>query len=120
MTVKIYLRAIVKDKNNCLALFDSNRDGDINDLVTEVPSGSTIIWKPDSCSGIKKIVRIIPEKAEEHPVFKSNPKKMLFCRGFKYKLEKGAEGEEKYTIACILCGNTELTVDPFIRVPPIR
>jgi len=120
MTVKSYLRAIVRRKEKCLALFDSNREGDINNLFTDVPSGGTIIWKPDCCSGIKKIVRIIPEKADVHPVFKSNPKKLLLCRGFIYRLEKGAEGEEKYTIECILCNNTKLTVDPFIRIPPVR
>jgi hypothetical protein len=117
MIVKIYLRSIVKDKKNYLVLFDSNRNGAINDLITDVQEGATIIWKLDSRSGIKSITRIY-SKAEEHPVFKSDPRKRLLCKGFKFKLEKGAEGKEKYTIECILCDNSELIIDPYIRVPP--
>lgn len=120
MTVRIYLRAIVRGNTNCLALFDSNRSGDINDLITEAEPGSTIIWKPDSCSGIKKIVRISPKKTEVHPIFTSDPKKRLLCRGFIFQLEKEARGEERYTIECILCDKKELTIDPYIRVPPVR
>jgi hypothetical protein len=120
MTVKIYLRAIVKDEENCLALFDSNRNGDINNLETGVERGATIIWKLDCCSGIKSITRIY-SKEKEHPIFKSDPRKRLLCKGFKLRLEKGAEGREKYTIECILCNkDKELIIDPFIRVPPVR
>lgn len=115
--VKIYLRSIVKDGENSLALFDSNRNGDINDLTTEVQAGATIIWKLDCCSGIKSITRIY-SKEKEHTVFKSDPRKRLLCKGFKLQLEKRAEGKEKYTIECILCDNTELIIDPYIRILP--
>jgi hypothetical protein len=115
--VKIYLRSIVKDGENSLALFDSTRKGDINDLETVVSGGTTIIWKLDCCSGIKRISRIY-SKEKEHPVFKSEPKKRFLCKEFKLQLEKGAEGKEKYTIECILRNNTELIVDPYIRIPP--
>ena len=119
MIVKIYLRSILKDGENRLALFDSNRNGDINDLTTEVQAGATIIWKLDCCSGIKSITRIY-SKEKVHTIFKSDPVKRLLCKGFKLKLEKGAGGKEKYTIECILCNNTELIIDPYIRVPPVR
>ena len=119
MMVKIYLRSILKDGENRLALFDSNRNGDINDLTTEVQAGATIIWKLDCCSGIKSITRIY-SKEKVHTIFKSDPVKRLLCIGFKFQLEKGAEGKEKYTIECILCNNTELIIDPYIRVPPVR
>lgn len=115
--VKIYLRSIVKDGENRLALFDSTRNGDINDLITEVRAGTTILWKLDCHSGIKSITRIY-SKEGEHPVFKSEPRKLLLCKGFKLQLEKGAEGKEKYTIECILRDNTELIIDPYIRIPP--
>jgi hypothetical protein len=117
MRVKIYLRFIVKDKINYLALFDSNGHVGINDLITDALPGATIIWKLDRCSGIKSITRIY-SKAEKHPVFKSEPEKRSLCRGFKLQLEKEVEGEEKYTIECILCDNTPLKIDPVIRVPP--
>jgi len=115
--VKIYLRAIIKDGKNSLALFDSNRNGDINDLITEVKAGDTIIWKLDCCSGIKSITRIY-SKEKVHNVFKSDPRKRMLCKGFKLQLGKRAEGEEKYTIECILRNNRELNIDPYIRVPP--
>lgn len=115
--VKIYLRAILKNGQDSLALFDSNRNGDINDLTTEVKAGDTIIWKLDCCSGIKSIARIY-SKEKVHIVFKSDPRKRLLCKGFKLQLEKGVEGKEKYTIECILGNNKELIIDPYIRVPP--
>ena len=43
MTVKIYIRAIVKGGKNSLALFDSHRNGDVNDLITGANVGDTII-----------------------------------------------------------------------------
>lgn len=119
MTVKICLRAIVKDGKNSLALFDSNRNGDINDLTTVVQIDDTIIWKLDCCSGIKNITRIY-SKDKEHPIFKSDPKKRLLCKGFKLQLEKAEAGKEKYTIECILRDNTELIIDPYVRIPPVR
>ena len=39
MMVKIYLRSIVNEGKNSLAMFDSNRDGDIDNLTTEVDAG---------------------------------------------------------------------------------
>jgi hypothetical protein len=117
MTVKIYLRSIVKNGEKHLAMFDTNRQGDINNLTTDVYAGDKVIWKLDCCSGIKSITRIY-SKEKEHTVFKSDPKKRFLCKGFKLQLEKGAEGKEKYTIECILSNNTELIIDPYIRVPP--
>jgi hypothetical protein len=120
MIVKIYLRSIVKDGENHLAMFDSNRNGAIDDLTTDVPAGATIIWKLDCCSGIKSITRIY-SKEEKHTVFISEPRKRLLCKGFKLRLEIPEEKEErkeKYSIECILCDNTKLIIDPVIRVPP--
>ena len=94
MRVKIYLRSIVKDKTNYLGLFDSNGNVSINDLITDVLPGATIIWQLDCCSGIKSITRIY-SKEKEHPIFKSNPKKRLLCKGFKLQLEKGIERNRK-------------------------
>ena len=117
MRVKIYLRSIVKDKENYLALYDSNGNVGINDLTTDVLPGATIIWKLDCNSGIKSITKIY-SKAEEHPIFKSQPVNRLLCKGFKLQLEEGVEGKEKYNIECILYDNSPLIIDPYIRVPP--
>ena len=117
MTVKIYLRAIKQGDAKCLALFDSKRQGGVNDLITDVYVGDTVIWKLDYCSGIKSISKIF-SKEVKHPVFKTQPSKRWLCTGFKLPIEKGAEGEEKYTIECILCDKTELIIDPYIRVLP--
>jgi hypothetical protein len=123
MAVKIYLRAILagKDNSNKLALFDSKRHGDINGLITEVNKTDTIIWKLDCCSGIKSITGVHSSSEEGHTVFISEPKKRFLCKGFKLQLdlpEVKEERKEKYTIECILCDNTPLIIDPFIRVPP--
>jgi len=101
-------------------LFDSNRDGDINELTTTVKAGDTIIWKLDCCSGIKNITRIY-SKEEKHTIFINQPKKRLVCKGFKLHLEIPEDKEErieKYAIECILCNGNELKIDPMIRVPP--
>jgi hypothetical protein len=119
MIVKIYLRAIKQGDANCLALFDSNRQGDINNLTTDANVGDTIIWKLDCCSGIKSITKIY-SKEDKHPVFKSDPKKRMLCTGFILPIIEGAEGKEKYFIECILCDSTKLVIDPYIRVPPPR
>lgn len=130
MIVKIYLRSIMKrsivkgivleDEKKSLALFDSNRNGDINDLITDVKPGATIIWELDRCSGIRSITRIY-SKEEKHLIFKSDPIKRLLCKGFRLQLEKEEVKEElieKYTIECLLCDGEELKIDPMIRVPP--
>jgi hypothetical protein len=120
MRVKIYLRAIRQGDATRLALFDSKRQGGINDLTTDVYMGDTVIWKPDCCSGIKSITSISPKKADTHPVFLSAPRKRLFCTGFTLPIAKDAKEElvERYTIECILCDNSALIVDPYIRVLP--
>jgi hypothetical protein len=118
MIVKIYLRAIKQGDANCLALFDSNRQGDINNLTTDANVGDTVIWTLDCCSGIKSITNISPKEDSNNSVFLSAPRKRLFCTGYKLPIEKGAKGIEKYTIKCVLSDNTELPIDPYIRVPP--
>ena len=119
--VKIYLRSIIKDRKNRLALFDSNRNGDINDLTTEVKAGDTIIWKLDCCSGIKSITRIY-SKADKHPIFKEDPKKQELSKGLELKVpDTAVKGDkEKYTIECLLEDDSELIIDPYVRIPPPR
>ena len=94
-TVYIYLRSVKAEGREALALFDSNRCGAINNLVTEVPAGAKIIWRPDCCSGIKEIVSI-RSKSGKGNVFTTDPKKKLLCRGLILQLAKTAEGEEEY------------------------
>lgn len=118
MIVKIYLRSIIQNGEKRLAMFDSNRSGDINDLRTVVPyGGAKVIWKRDCCSGIKSITKIDFKKGKLN-VFKSNPEKLRLCTGFKLLLTEEAVGEEAYTIECILSDETKLIIDPFIKIPP--
>jgi hypothetical protein len=121
MTVKIYLRAILKNGENSLALFDSNRSGDINDLITDAYPGDKVIWKLDCCSGIKSITRIY-SKEKEHPIFKSDPKKRSLCKVFELQVPETAKPEvrEQYAIEYILRDDTRMTIDPYVRIPPIR
>jgi hypothetical protein len=115
--VTIYLRSLEQKERKRLAMFDSNRNGDIDNLITEVESGAAIIWKPDCLSGIKSITRIY-SKTGKRNIFKTDPRKLLFSRGFRLQLTKDAEGEEAYAIEYILCDDTKVTIDPVIRIPP--
>lgn len=118
MTVKIYLRSILKDKKNCLALFDTNRNGDINNLETVVPSGSKVIWELDYLSGIKSITKIW-SKEKNSQIFKSDPRKGWLNKGFEIQLpEFKEERREAYNIEYILSDGTKMIIDPYIRVVP--
>lgn len=118
MTVKIYLRSILKDKENCLALFDTNRNGDINNLETVVPSGSKVIWELDYLSGIKIITKIW-SKEKNSQIFKSDPRKGWLNKGFEIQLpEFKEERREAYNIEYILSDGTKMIIDPYIRVVP--
>jgi hypothetical protein len=116
-TMKIYLRAVEQNEKNKLALFDSNRNGGIDDLTTEVPAGAIIIWQLDYLSGIKSITRVYSKKGNGN-VFKTEPKKRLLCKGFTLQLSKDASGEEAYAIDYILCDGRKVTIDPYIRIIP--
>ncbi|MBN1145333.1 MAG: hypothetical protein JXA72_12960 [Bacteroidales bacterium] len=116
-TVYIYLRSVKADGREALALFDSNRCGAIDNLVTEVPSGTKIIWRPDSCSGIKTIVAI-RSKSGKGNIFASEPKKKLLCRGLVLQLAKTATGEEAYYIEYISSQGEKMRIDPYIKIKP--
>jgi hypothetical protein len=116
--VTIYLRSVEDDKGKHLALFDSNRNGAIDNLITVAPSGGTIIWKLDRCSGIKSITKIY-SKTEKPIVFINDLKKLWLCKGFKLKLPNvEKEVEEEYFIKYVDWKNEEVKIDPYIRVPP--
>jgi len=116
-TVKIYLRSIEVKGKNRLAMFDSNRNGDIDNLTTDVPPGATIIWTLDCLSGIQSITGI-KSKTGKGNIFSSDPRKRLLCKGFTLRLSKDAKGEEAYTVEYILCDDTKVTIDPVIRIEP--
>jgi hypothetical protein len=117
--VTIFLRAIQRNGKNHLALFDSNQQGDIDNLITDVPAGYSVIWRLDSNSGITNITKVYSNE-DVHKVFVTEPRKRLFCKGFKMKISKDTKKgeEEKYSIACILSDGSELNIDPVIRVLP--
>ena len=83
--VEIYLRSVLINKKDHLMLFDSNRNGAINDLVTVAPAGSKVIWKRDHCSGIKKILRIYSKKGQGK-IFRTEPRKCWFINAFYLEL----------------------------------
>jgi hypothetical protein len=123
MTVKIYLRSIEhlekEDKKKRLAMFDSNGNGDIDNLITDVPAGAVIIWKLDRCSGIKSITKIYSKKGLRN-IFKEDPRKQLLCKGFKLRLSKDVKAGDKeaYNIEYVLSDDTKVIIDPYIRIPP--
>jgi|WetSurMetagenome_2_1015567.scaffolds.fasta_scaffold20578_4 hypothetical protein len=113
--VSIYLRSVEQKDKFHLAMFDSNRNGAIDDLTTEVHPGDTIVWKLDSKSGIKAINRIATKSGKGN-VFRVEPFKRLFCRFFVLRIPKDAQGEEAYFIEYVLCNGKKLTIDPYIRI----
>ena len=117
MAVKIYLRSLVKNGEKHLAMFDTNHNGDIDNLTTVVPRGENVIWKLDCCSGIKSITKIY-SKNKERKVFKSDPTKLLLCQGFKLKTSESEIETEAYTIEYILSDETKVVIDPYIRIVP--
>src|SRR5512145_1977486 len=115
--VTVFLRSVVyKDKHH-LALFDSNRNGAIDDLTTEVKRGATIIWKLDYSSGIKDILRIF-SKSGKRNVFKTDPVKRRFSKEFILPVSKDADGEESYTIEYLNVSDEKVTIDPYNRIVP--
>lgn len=113
--VHIYLRSIEQGDRLRLAMFDSNRNGAVDDLITVVHPGDTVIWKPDFKSGIKAIKRIAA-KADKSNIFGREPVKKLFCRHFVLHIPKDAKGEEAYLIEYELCNGKSLILDPYIRI----
>lgn len=116
--IKIYLRSVNNDNEKRLALFDTERNGAINDLTTIAHPGDVIIWKLDKCSGIKNITNIFP-KEKEGKVFRGeNPERGFLGKRWKYRIPKDAEGDEAYGIEYTICDGTRLVVDPHIKVKP--
>ncbi len=114
---RIYLRSISSNEKNRLMLFDSNRNGAINDLVTVAPAGSTICWILDRCSGIKRILRIY-SKTGKGNLFRAEPKRFWFFNIFTLRLPRDAKGEEAYSIDYLQYDNTKVTIDPTIVILP--
>jgi len=122
MNVQVHLRSVIKDKRECLAMFDSNGNGDINNLETEVHAGEKINWLLDGNSRIKKIVKIW-SREENSKLFKveltGGPQKDQF----ELQISESAEpGLEAYNIECLLGDDSNLVIDPYIRIlpPPTR
>ena len=121
MLVTIKLRAIIKDKKHCLALFDSNRRGDINNLETVAIPGSTIVWVLDDESGIKHISKIYSSE-KESKIF-PGVLDMKSPEGFVLHIPDSLRvALEAYVIEYVLEDNTRVTIDPYIRIepPPVR
>lgn len=117
MKVKIYLRSVIQNGEKRLALFDTNGNGDINNLTTDVHAGDLVIWTLDCCSGIKSITKIYSKKGERN-VFIRDPIKRWLCKGFKLKVPESAKGKEAYTIEYILSDDTKMIIDPYVRILP--
>jgi hypothetical protein len=123
MAVTIKLRAIIKDKSHCLAMYDSSRRGAINNLETFAEKGSDIIWKLDDDSGILEILEISPRDMNSQ-IFagkwmKTSPNE--FILRLPDYLERALEA---YFIKFRLDDDlkTIITIDPYIRIdpPPVR
>lgn len=122
--VKIFLRSVKRDIGNgienCLAMRDSYGNEGINELETRVPGGSKVKWELEKESGIQDIKRIfVEEKQPKGKAFKYEPKRIPLKKVFKVDVVvTDIEILEKYNIKYKLDDGTEVTIDPFIRIPP--
>jgi hypothetical protein len=123
MAVTIYLRSIDIHNEKHLALFDSHREGGIDNLVTVAYAGEKVIWKPDCCSGIKRILKIYSKNGEKI-IFETDPKKQFLCRGFEMYIPGTVDvgTQEAYTIEYLLYDDTKHILDPYVKIipPPVK
>ncbi|HOW38931.1 MAG TPA: hypothetical protein PL123_00195 [Bacteroidales bacterium] len=124
--VKIYLRAVRSDLGSgiedCLYLRDSNGVEGINNIETVVPGGSKVSWDLEKDSGISSISKIwVEDRIPKGKVFKGEPRRGLLAKSFQADIVvSDSELKDKYKIRYILNNGKEVTVDPFIRIPPPR
>jgi hypothetical protein len=126
--IKVFLSSVQCDlgsgMENCLHLRDSNGKVGVNNLKTEVQSGSKVSWELEKKSGIKSITRIWgTEKQLNDRVFKSEPKKTIFTRVHQGDIiDTDKELEGKYNIEYILDNGRKILIDPYIKIipPPIK
>ena len=115
---KIYLRTIVNNDDTKLSLFDSDGQGDINNLVTVGEAGGRIVWRPDVFSGIKRIVSIYPKLKNDTKLFKHELKRSRFNRNqLSLKIPKDFHGKEEYGIIFETRDGRIIDVGPHIIVP---
>lgn len=131
--VRIYLRSLNipvdsekiekqsgNNKSHQLLLFDSNRNGAVNNLVTVVPSGALIIWKRDRCSGIRKITKIEAKGGKEEKFWKKLRRRFI-CEGFTIRAPYVEERTRfPYNIEYLPSGEKTkpVLIDPYIDVDP--
>ena len=101
---------------------DSKGNGAINDLISEVQGGDTIIWKLDNLSELIPDIEHITKieyKSGDKEIFDNGVTQ--YYKGFKLLTSENNSGRElkaKYVIECQLSDNTFVAIDPYIRIPP--
>jgi hypothetical protein len=113
--VYIYLSSVEINGEKHLKLRDSNGNSATDSLTTIVHPGNKVIWKLDSQSGISKVGKIYG--MGDQNIFNKNPHKILLKKAFRFIVPDAAEGKEEYGIDYTLVDNTEISRDPYLRVP---
>ena len=116
--VIIYLRSVEVQGEKHLYLYDSNGTKAIDSLITDVKPGADVFWELERKSGIKKIMKINSSHGVRN-IFKEDPSGVPFSKAFQLKLKNDVHDSEKYDIKVRLEDNTEKTIDPYLRIPPI-
>ena len=94
--VTIYLRSVEQKGEKHLAMFDSNRNGAIDILKTEVQAGATIIWKLDCFSGIRSITKIYSKEGENVMYLKTIREKDCYAKDLSFNYQM-MQKEKKHT-----------------------
>ncbi|HJX71116.1 MAG TPA: hypothetical protein VJ346_04170 [Bacteroidales bacterium] len=98
--VIIYLSLVERNNKMHLHLRDSSGICGDESIVTEVSRGDVIIWKRDTCSGLKNISGLVFEKRKD--LF-ANGLSRKCCSKWKGKISDKAKGEYPYRISYIAC-----------------
>ena len=118
--VHIYVKAVKIGEENHLELYDSNdtTKSVIDDLVTDVTDNTQVFWVLAESSGLKKIVRIRPKKADGKIIPRNAKGIWLFTRYKKHIVpdKQTSNDKNRYYIKVKDAKGKKWEIDPYLRI----
>ena len=119
-TVKIYLKAVKKNGEMHLKMYNSYNRGNkvIDKLESVVPAGSKVIWERTWFNGIKEIKEISSTGGEGN-IFINGAKPIPGTKRFMLEIPEDVSPgeEEEYDITFVAKrDNKEWKIDPYLRI----
>ncbi|WP_282039032.1 hypothetical protein [Saccharicrinis aurantiacus] len=116
MSLKIRLKAVENNGKVELLLSDNEGNVGVDNLKSEGARGQKVKWKLSKKSNINKIINIY-KKEDSIEIFSVKPHRVNDSK-WKAVIDKDIEGQEGYNIKFEYKDGREITIDPFIDVPP--